>query len=114
MPQLDRLITIRIYAPGMFNAHGEFVPGEATDHPGIWCRFNSSGSVEIDDGSGIRTASRKTFLIRFRRDVIEAGPLRVEVIDEYNVTYDIDQIDESNSQLTRRRFIEMTGQEILT
>ena len=105
---LDRRITLRIQGPHTLNEYQEQVPGVITEHP-EWCSTEDSGYAEVDTRAGTRLINRKQFLIRYRRDVLEAFANRITVRDEYGNLYNVELVNESFDPMVRRKFITITA-----
>ena len=105
----DRLVTLRISATGTRNEFGEFVPGEVSEFPGVWATVLDAGSSDLETGGGVQVVQRKEFTIRWRADVLEAGPSRLDVVDEYDRLFLTEELTENTDPNNRRRFVTVVG-----
>ena len=105
---LDRRITLRIQGPRTLNEYAEPVPGVITEHP-EWCTQEDGGFAEVTAFGGVAILNRKQFLIRWRRDVLDASKDQITIRDEYGDLYNVELINESFNPLSRRRFIVLSG-----
>ena len=107
MPVLDRVIQLHLRAEGTRNQHGEFVPGEFGDPITVWAIVSSGGLTEIStDGASITIGRRAVFDVRYRQDVIDAGPARLEVTDYRGDRFNVETITDYRD---RRRAMRITG-----
>ena len=104
----DRRIEIGVREVGTRNQHGEFVPGARTGHP-VWAYVTDAGTVDIEAPEGIYLAQRRAFVVRFRLEFLMAGPFRLDVVDQYQIAFNVEEVTENASPGFRQRTMTITG-----
>ena len=110
MPELDRIITLRIRPPST-TADGRPVVPEYVNHR-VWAMRSTYVANTVDRGSAFAFARQNviTYRIRWREDVATAASLQqVHVIDENDLEYHTEAIRE----VGRRRFQDLDAGELV-
>lgn len=106
MPTLDRIVTVKIEAPGMRNSGtGEYIPGPVTDYR-VWCQVSDGGSFDEEGEAGIRIVQIKQFTVRYFEALNDTSPNFVSVVDEDGRTWNCQNIRVHEA---RRRVIIIEG-----
>ena len=105
---LDRRITLRVDSSGTRNEFDEYVPGALHEY-GLWAQISDADTTNFLEEGGERVDRQRTFTIRWRRDVIAAGPELVTIVDEHDQVYNVKDINEDMDPTRRRRFLDITG-----
>lgn len=101
MPTLDKRVTVRIHQVG-----DDGRPTSTTTDIGVWATVADSGSIDLFNAAG-SISQRKRFTIRWRRDVIDAGPTLLSLVDSNGHAFTIDTVEEDPDR--RRRFLILEG-----
>lgn len=83
MMALDRIITLKITAPGSRNQHGEYVPGPITFEGPVWAERRYLTLEDIADEGGMSNDHRREWKIRYREDALAAAN---DFLDRVSVT----------------------------
>ena len=94
---LDRPATVRIYAEGTRNQHGEFVRGPSTDYRVWLTRIESTGqrAAESEGARQIRTAS---YRLRWFRELADADVARSHELLVDGLTMIITSVSETDNR----------------
>ena len=79
---LDRLIEVDFLTLEDPDEHGETGPFMVERTVRMWASVSDGGTVDSFIGGGQITQQRKTFQVRYRADLLEYGPIFLEVRDE--------------------------------
>ena len=103
---LDRVIEVDFLTLEDPNEHGELGPFVVERTVRMWSSIVDNGTVDSFLGGGQITQQRKTFQVRYRADLLEYGPIFLEVRDEHGHTYNTEGVADFPY---RRRFIQIRG-----
>ena len=119
--QLDRVIVVRLIAPGTRNEVGRWVPGPATDHR-VWATRVSGPAIRELEPEGTRGERETRWIVRWFAAIAERDPGAepVEVLAEgtRSIVTEIEEVDgravmagEVRTLRARRRWLRLTGVE---
>lgn len=102
----DRVITLRIRESGTRNDYGEYVPGQVTEHR-AWATRIDKSLEDIATEGGQSNEIRRTFRIRWRRDIVDAaaGFLDRLAVVENGQEFNVENLVEVEDG--RRRFLDI-------
>ncbi len=104
---LDRVIEVDFLRLEDRDEHGETGPPVVYRTVRMWASVFDGGTVDsFISGGGQRTQQRKTFQVRYRADLLEYGPIFLEVRDEHGDGYNVENVVDFPH---RRRFIQIRG-----
>ena len=69
---LDRVITLSVQGDSARNEYGEFVSGQLSEHR-VWATRMDRSLIDFVEEGGQRDETRRSFRIRWRRDVVDAA-----------------------------------------
>ena len=105
MATLNRVITLLISDESTRNEHGETVPGKVNSYT-VWAEVRDGGSSETLTVAGSRIDARKSFTVRWRRDIIDARTQNLRLTDEYGRAFTITEFSEAYED-GRRRYVDL-------
>ena len=104
---LDRVVTLHLEAEGTRDEDGNYIPGPTTDVR-VWAQLVDGGESDSLTSGGVIVVRRAVVTIRWRADVIDTPPSRMEFTDDYNVRYNVETVQDFAA---RRRFISISATE---
>ena len=105
MADLDRLITLVVRGEGTRDNFNRLVPGAEVFRGVVWAELRVA-ALELDSelgGPGIRLAGDRTYRIRWREDVAIAFLPRLDVIDDFDIRYNLSRV----TPVDRRRYLDL-------
>ena len=103
MADLDRLITLVVRGEGTRDNFNRLVPGPELFNGVVWAELRAADR-ELDFGTGtIRLAGDRTYRIRWRADVAVAFLPRLDVVDDFDVVYNLSRV----TPVERRRYLDL-------
>ena len=103
---LDRVIEVDFLFLEDRDEHGETGPFIVERTVRMWASVSDGGTVDSFIGGGQITQQRKTFQVRYRADLLEYGPIFLEVRDVHGLAYNVESVVDFPH---RRRFIQIRG-----
>ena len=103
---LDRVIEVDYLSIGPIDEHGEQGPAIVDSTVTMWASITDGGTVDSFVGGAQITQQRKTFQVRYRADLLDYGPLLLEVRDEHGDRFNVENVVDFPH---RRRFIQIRG-----
>lgn len=102
MPELDRVITVRI-ATGGRNNYGEYV--ETVAESRAWATRTDQSLEDIEEAGGERNEATRTYMVRWTSALAQAPASAVSIVDDDLVFNVLNLIEASGPRVDRRRFI---------
>ena len=75
----------------------------------MWAVVEDQGSTDEATGSGSIIRQRKSFTVRWSEAIVRGNVGLMEVVDEYDGRFNVEEVQENSGRRNRRKFIEIVG-----